>query len=287
MSTKKAFMSQIQVTKYSGETQPYDESKLRQSLKSAGATQDTIDQIAKNISELLYDGISTQKIYAEAFRQLRQDSSRSAGRYKLKEALFELGPTGYPFEIFIGELLNRHGYETEVGVTMKGDCVPHEIDVVAKKDDEFLMVECKFHNRNQHHCNIKVPLYIHSRFLDIKGKWSQQPGHKFKVHRGFVATNTRFSSDAVTYASCVGLQLLSWDYPKREGIKELVRKYNLHPVTCLSSLSKDDKSLLLEKDVIFCRQIWEDKEILKSAGINPRRVNNIAKEAGEICNHQP
>jgi len=280
-------MPEIKVTKYSGETELYDESKLRHSLSSAGAESHTIDQIAKSIREQLYDGISTQKIYAEAFRQLRQDSSRTAGRYKLKEALFELGPTGYPFEIFIGELLNRHGYETDVGVMMQGDCVSHEIDVVAKKDGEFLMVECKFHNRHQHHCNIKVPLYIQSRFLDIKEKWSQQPGHKFKVHRGCVATNTRFSSDAVTYASCVGLQLLSWDYPKREGIKDLVKRYNLHPVTCLSSLEKEEKALLLEKNVIFCRQIWEDKEILKTAGINPRHVNKIAKEAAEICNHQP
>lgn len=280
-------MSQVQVTKYSGDTEPYDEEKLRHSLSSAGASLQIIDQIAKNIREQLYDGISTQKIYSEAFRQLRQDSSRTAGRYKLKEALFELGPTGYPFEIFIGELLHRHGYETDVGVMMQGDCVSHEIDVVAKKDDEFLMVECKFHNRHQHHCNIKVPLYIQSRFLDIKEKWRHQPGHKSKVHRGCVATNTRFSSDAVTYASCVGLQLLSWDYPKREGIKDLVRQYNLHPVTCLSSLTKDDKDLLLEKDVIFCRQICEDKEVLKTAGINPRRVNKIAKEAAEICNHQP
>ena len=279
-------MEHVHVTKYSGESEPYDESKLRASLSSAGASPQIIDQIAKNIREQLYDGISTQKIYSEAFRQLKKDSTSSAGKYKLKEALFELGPSGYPFEKFIGELFNRQGYDTNVGITMPGDCVTHEIDVIALKKDEFLMVECKFHNRSQHHCNVKVPLYIQSRFLDIKEKWSHQPGHKFKVHKGCVATNTRFTTDAVQYASCVGLRLLSWDYPKREGIKDLVRQYNLHPVTCLSSLNKDEKALLLEKDVIFCRQIWNDKEILKTAGINPRHVNKIAKEAAEICNHQ-
>lgn len=280
-------MSQIHVTKYSGESEPYDESKLRNSLSSAGASPQIIDQIANNIREQLYDGISTQKIYSEAFRQLKKESTSSAGKYKLKEALFELGPSGYPFEKFIGELFNRQGYDTEVGITMPGDCVTHEIDVIARKEGEFLMVECKFHNRSQHHCNVKVPLYIQSRFLDIKGKWSHQPGHKFKVHKGCVATNTRFTTDAVQYASCVDLRLLSWDYPKREGIKDLVKRYNLHPVTCLSSLKSDEKNLLLEKDIVFCKQICDDKKILQSAGINPRHVNRIAKEAAEICNHHP
>ena len=280
-------MSQIDVTKYSGEREPFDESKLRQSLKSAGAKPATIDQIVGNINGLLYDGISTQKIYKEAFRQLHSDSQSTAGKYKLKEALFELGPTGYPFEIFIGELLNHLGYETNVGVIMQGDCVTHEVDVLAEKGDEFLMVECKFHNRSQHHCNVKVPLYVQSRFLDIKGKWSHQPGHASKKHQGCVATNTRFTTDAVTYATCAGLRVLSWDYPKREGIKDLVKQFNLHPVTCLSSLNNNEKDLLLEHKLIFCKQICDDKSILKKAGINPRHVNKIAKEAAEICNHYP
>ena len=280
-------MSQIHVTKYSGETEPYDESKLRHSLSSAGANPDTIDQITQSIRDQLYEGISTQKIYTEAFRQLRADSQRTAGRYKLKEALFELGPTGYPFETFVGELLNRQGYTTDVGVIVAGNCITHEIDVIAQKDNEFLMVECKFHIRNQHKCGVQVPLYIQSRFLDVKGQWSRQPGHKNKTHKGWVVTNTRFSSDAEAYATCIGLKLLSWDYPKKDGIKDLVKRYNLHPVTCLSSLEKNEKVILLEHNVIFCKQICEDKQVLKSAGINPRHVNKIAKEAAEICNHQP
>jgi Holliday junction resolvase-like predicted endonuclease len=279
-------MASVHVTKYSGETEIYDESKLRRSLKSAGADPVLIDHIAEKIQNILHDGISTQKIYREAFRLLKSESQRTAGRYKLKEALFELGPSGFPFERFIAELLNRLGYQTEVGVTVRGDCVSHEIDVIAQKDNSYLLVECKFHNRNDNRCNVKVPLYIQSRFQDVKRNWSSLPGHKNKTHKGWVVTNTRFTSDAEKYGTCVGLELLSWDFPRNNGIKDLVTQLNLHPVTCLSTLSKEEKVLLLKHNIIFCRQICEDKNQMKWAGINPRNVNRIAKEAEEICNHR-
>jgi Holliday junction resolvase-like predicted endonuclease len=279
-------MKQVQVTKYSGESEEYDESKLRSSLKNAGAEPVLVEYIVNLIREKLYDGISTKKIYQEAFKLLKSESNRTAGRYKLKEALFELGPTGFPFEQFIAELLNRLGYKTEVGVTVQGDCVTHEIDVIAEKDDHFILVECKFHNQKENRCNVKVPLYIHSRFQDVKRNWSSQPRHKNKSHNGWVVTNTRFTADAEKYGLCAGLELLSWDFPKRNGIKDLVERLNLHPVTCLSSLSDEEKKLLLDHNVIFCKQIYEDKNVLKAAGINPRNVNSIAKEATEICNHQ-
>ncbi|MDZ7695003.1 MAG: ATP cone domain-containing protein [Balneolaceae bacterium] len=80
-------MTPSTVTKASGDKEPFDENKLRRSLKSAGADEQIIDQIAAAINDMLYDGISTQKIYNEAFRKLRQYSNRSAGRYKLKEAI--------------------------------------------------------------------------------------------------------------------------------------------------------------------------------------------------------
>ncbi len=245
-------MSPVHVTKYSGEIEEFDESKLRYSLKNAGADQQTIDQIANRIQDELYEGIPTQKIYKEAFQLLQVKSLQSAGRYKLKEALFELGPSGYPFERFVGELLHRLGYKTEVGVVVKGECVSHEIDVIAHNDREYIMVECKFHNRNDNHCNVKVPLYIHSRFIDVKKNLYDLPEHKNKIHKGWIVTNTRFTSDAKVYGLCVGLKLLSWDFPKKNALKDLVERLNLHPVTCLSSLSNEEKSQLLENDIIFC-----------------------------------
>ena len=295
-------MTTVNVTKASGGQERYEESKLRhslaprnatkwppeargipQGLASAGAGEQIIDHIAGAVSEMLHDGISTQKIYKEAFRLLRNYSDRSAGRYKLKEAILELGPTGYPFEKFVGELLSRLGYQTQTGIVVEGNCVSHEIDVIAEKDKEHLMIECKFHNRKGHKCNVKVPLYIQSRFKDVETKWSTRPGHENKYHRGWVVTNTRFTDDALQYGKCIGLKLLSWDYPKNEGLKDLIGRVNLHPITCLSTLTKEEKQLLLGKNVVFCMQLCEDEKVLNHIGLNPRKKNQVLKEALDIC----
>jgi Holliday junction resolvase-like predicted endonuclease len=276
-------MAPVRVTKYSGNTQRYDESKLRQSLKNAGTPQQTVDTIVNSIGDILYEGIPTQEIYKEAFKYLQTVSERSAGRYRLKEALFEFGATGFPFEKFVAELLKRLGYETEVEIIAQGDCVSHKIDVIAQNDDAYLLVECEFQNRDENRCNIKVPLYVQSRFQDLKRHWSDQTENSDKIHKGWVVTNTRFTYDAKEYGTCVGLKLLSWDFPRKKGIKDLVTYLNLYPVTCLSSLTRDEKNQLLSHDIIFCSQICDDKKRLEAAGINPRQVNRIAREAEEIC----
>ncbi|MEX0944747.1 MAG: restriction endonuclease, partial [Balneolaceae bacterium] len=258
--------------------------KLRNSLASAGAQKELINEISQSIDKMLYEGIATQKIYREAFRQLKSASQKSAGRYKLKEAILELGPTGYPFEKFVGELLNRMGYQTEVGVIVKGECVSHEVDVLASKGNEYFMVECKFHNRKENICNVKVPLYIQSRFLDLKKNWMSQPGHENKVHKGWIVTNTRFTQDAEQYGECVGLKLLSWDYPLKNGLKDLITRVGLHPVTSLSSINKKEKEMLLERDVIFCTQLNENPDHLSKIGMDNRKAGRVLKEVAAICN---
>lgn len=276
-------MAPVHVTKYSGNSETYDESKLRQSLKKSGASDSHIIETVNRIQGILHDGISTQDIYKEAFKSLRSFSKRSAGRYRLKEALFELGSAGYPFEKFIAELLSQLGYETELGVTVLGKCITHDIDVIAQNDDAYLLVECKFCSRDEQRCNVNVPLYVQSRFQDVKQNWSDGTETTDKIHKAWLVTNTRFTYDAEEYGNCVGLKLLSWDFPRKQGIKDLVEFFNLYPVTCLSTLTKDEKNQLLSHDIIFCRQIADDKNRLEQAGINPRQINRIAREAEEIC----
>lgn len=277
-------MSSVNVTKASGEKQAYDASKLRKSLANAGAQKEIIHEISKSVEDLLYEGIPTKKIYREAFRQLKSSSQKSAIKYKLKEAILELGPTGFPFKKFVAELLNRMGYQTEVGVIVKGECVNHEIDVLASKDNEYYMIECKFHNRKENTCNVKVPLYIQSRFLDLKKNWMDLPGQKRKVHKGWIVTNTRFTLDAEQYGECVGLKLLSWDYPANNGLKDLITRVGLHPITSLSSINRQEKEMLLAMDVIFCTQLHQNPDHLNKIGMDNRKAAKVRKEVEAICN---
>ena len=271
------------ITKASGEKAPFSPTKLRQSLERAGAGLAIVDLIIDEIEKQLVDGMSTKKIYSQAFSMLRKHSKPVAGRYKIKQAIMELGPTGYPFEKFVGEILKHQGYRTKVGVIVQGNCVTHEIDVEAEKDNKHFMVECKFHNRQGYKCDVKIPLYIRSRFEDVKTQWEKRKGHATKFHEGWVVTNTRFTEDAIRYGKCSGLILIGWDYPQQGSIRDRINLSGLHPVTCLTTLSKAEKQKLIDKMIVLCKELCERPEILEEMGIAPSRVSKIIEEGTQIC----
>jgi hypothetical protein len=277
---------QITITKYSGESAPFDGEKLRLSLKRSGAADKVIDQVVTQVEGILYEGISTKEIYKKAFSLLRKKARPSAARYNLKKALFEFGPTGFPFELFVAELLNAKGFKTKTGQLVQGHCVQHEVDVIAIKGEAHFMVECKFHSSQGRRCDVKIPLYIQSRFKDVEAAWLEQPGHNINFHQGWVATNTRFTSDAIQYGKCVGLYLLSWDYPFNNALKEWVSETGSHPVTCLTTLSRKEKQQLLESGIILCRQLCEKPETLNQLALTESRRRKVLEEAGGVCDIQ-
>jgi hypothetical protein len=127
-------MKNIQVIKSSGELVEYDRDKLKSALLRSGADKANLDKIIKLIEKKLYNGISTHKIYQLSYKILKSVSKNIAGKYKLKKAVLELGPSGYPFERFVARLLECSGYKVEVGVVVPGQCVTHEVDVIGLKE---------------------------------------------------------------------------------------------------------------------------------------------------------
>ena len=276
-------INNISIQKRSGENVLFDENKLRTSLEKSGAQRHVIELVINEVNTILYPGITTKEIYTKAFSILRKLARPSAARYKLKKALVELGPTGYPFEKFVGEILNLQGYDTQVGVMVEGNCVKHEVDVVAENKEKKLMVECKFHADQNRSSDIKVALYIQSRFKDVESKWLHNTTDKNKTYEGWVFTNTRFTTDAIQYANCIGLNLVSWSYPLNNSLRELINKTGLHPITCLTTLTKKEKDELIGKEKILCSELNKNPNLLNDLGISNRRQKLILEEANQVC----
>ena len=277
-------MNRVEIIKASGEKATFKIEKLIASLRKAGASAELASNIATKIQGSLFDGMTTKEIYKKAFSRLKKSSRPTAARYKLKKAIMELGETGYPFEKFVAALLASEGYETQVGVIVQGHCVTHEVDVIAQNDNHHYMCECKFHNQQGRHCNVKIPLYIQSRFKDVEKAWQKKQGHETKFHQGWIFTNTRFSTDAMQYGKCVGLKLISWDYPENDGIKDRVDKFGIHPVTCLTTLTSKEKKTLIELDKILCMDLCNSPNLLQKIGVSENRYQKILREATDLCN---
>jgi len=272
----------LDIIKSSGEKVKFSLDKLRASLKKTGADKETIDQIIDKVRDELYQGISTKEIYNRAFALLKKKKRYFASKYKLKKAIYELGPTGFPFENFIAAIYKYSGYDTAVGKILQGKCVKHEIDVVAHKNGNTTIMECKFHSEEGQNCNVKIPLYIAARFKDVKEHWDSKP-HETYLNEGWVVTNTRFTEDALRYGTCAGLKLLSWDYPKENALKDKIDRLGLYPITVSTLLSNREKQFLLSRDVVLCRELIHDNFFLDHLGVSDVRKERILNEMSQLC----
>jgi hypothetical protein len=268
----------IRIRKASGETEAFDPRKLMASLMKSGADQKVAGEITEKIEDWLTEGATTKGIYARAYALLKQQSKPNALKYNLKQALLELGTTGYPFEKLVGEIFRRQGYHVEVGIFVEGRCISHEMDVVATNQHQQIIVECKYSQSQGKHVGIQVPLYVRSRVDDIVLRRKEMEEYKHLTFTGCVVTNTRFSEDSLEYAQCAHLKLLGWDYPAGNGLKDLIEKLDIFPVTILKTLTKSEKQQLADLGIVTLEQLRNNLSILGNLNINPRRYSELLKE---------
>jgi hypothetical protein len=237
----------VKVRKADGTLQDYSEEKVRNALKRAGADEELINHITEHIKNELHEGITTEQIYSHIFAMLKGKSSHLVARYNLKSAIMELGPSGYPFEQFVGGILKEKGYSVKVGTTVPGECVYHEIDVIAEKEGKRVMIECKFHNSPGTKSKIQTILYTYARFMDVSMH------HEFQ--EAWLVTNTKVTSEVIDYAKCKGLTVIAWDYPNESSLRKMIEDSNLHPITAVENLSQARKLELISQGIVFAKDL--------------------------------
>ena len=264
------------VLKASKLTEPYSEEKVLQSIIRAGIPQKLHSDVLNHVNSKIYDKIPSSEIYGHVVEFLgASEFPYSRSKYSLKQAIMDLGPTGYPFEDFISELFIAQGYSTEVRQVLQGRCISHEIDIIAKKENNSIAVEAKFHNSVGIRTDVHVPMYTKSRFDDIREKHS--------LTSAWVVTNTKATIDAISYAECAGMKIISWSYPEKESLRDLIESIGLHPITILSTLSPEHKISLLEKHIVRCKNIHDNPDILNVLNLNYEDRKKVLDEISYIC----
>ena len=357
--------SEFSITKSSGESELFSADKLRGSLLRSGADQEVVEEIVEQLYSWLQDlnlhkdlntnpesssaggkdfglagrkgSITTRMIYDRAFQLLRRMTVGNAARYKLKKAMMELGPTGHPFEHFVGQIYKILGCDVEVGQVLDGLSVTHEMDVIATRKvvnihdlnsgralggknelgltpeqiiatpediNKYLkvaseseskseetkfprlhqhLVECKFYISTGKNANVQVPLYVRSRINDIVYLRLGQAEYSGYSFSGGIVTNTRFTEDAIAFGESAGLKLLSWDYPRGAGLREIIDRERIFPVTVLTRLTVAQKQLLMERGIVICRQIAEDESVLDVLGLDGAKRRKVLEEVRQVA----
>ncbi len=266
------------IIKADGTKEAFDPVRFATSLRRAGAGEHAAERIAETIMTTLVPGVTSREIYARAFALLRREARPVAARYALRRALLELGPTGHPFEDFISHLYQAEGWQVETRKIMKGKCVSHEVDFYASHKDknEFLAAELKYHNDPSYKTDLKVALYVKSRFDDISS--CDASARSCPIDRGILITNTKFTSEAIAYAECSGVELLGWGYPMENSLFMRMSRAKIYPITAVTELSRSEKRLLIENRTVAVDQILEDRRLLDPLRLSSERVGELLAE---------
>ncbi len=275
----------FEIIKASGQTEEFNIQKLVDSLIRSGASEDIAMDIARQVESQIKPSMRTKHIFRIARKMLRRYSKAADMRYSIKKAIYMLGPAGYQFEKYFAGILRKYGYSAETNRFLKGYCVTHEVDIFAVRDTIGAMIECKYHSNGGNPTDVKAALYVYSRFMDIKKAYELNHETRVSIDRGWLVTNTRCTSDAIKYANCVGLKIISWKYPDENSLERMIENKKLYPVTILSSMKKASLDILFKNDIILARDIADmDEQIfMKRSGLDMAAAKTLKREADELC----
>lgn len=267
------------ILKADGTHEIFDPVRLVSSLRRSGAGEHIAEHIAEKITGTVVSGMTSREVYSRAFALLRKESRPVAARYALRRALLEFGPSGHPFEDFISHLYQVEGWQVETRKMIRGHCVEHEVDFYASHPGQntYLAAELKYHNDPNYKTDLKVALYVKSRFDDI---FSCHPETRAcPIDRGILVTNTKFTSEAVAYAECAGVELLGWSYPMHDSLLIRMSRAKVYPITTLTGLSRGEKRLLIDAGVVAVDEVVRDRRALDVLRLSPGRVGDLLAEA--------
>ncbi len=266
----------VTVVKATGEKEQFSEEKVLHSIRRAGIPRELEEQVLAHIKTKLYENIPTSEIYQYITTFLGNSHPHAKAKYSLKQAIMALGPTGYPFEDFVTEIFKTQGYTTQTRTIVRGKCITHEIDVIAQKNKEKIMVEAKFHNLPGTKTNVHVSLYTKARFDDVKGT------NKFTS--AWLITNTKITTDAITYAQCNNIRVIGWSYPEQGNLRDLIEQARLAPITTLTFLSQGQLQKLLEHNIVLCKDLCTNPSLLNLLPISDSKKGDILSQAAFVCN---
>ncbi len=274
----KIMPKQIYVIKASGQAVPFNSNKVKATCIRAGASKKLAEQVVKKVREQLRNGMRTRDIYRMVLNALAaiDEGQIINHRYRLKESIMLMGPAGFAFEIYVGKILEKYGYDVEATRSqVNGKCVKHEIDLIAKSNltNERYMIECKYHNFPGIYTGLKESLYTHARFLDLSDVFNNE----------MLVCNTKVSDDVITYAKCIGQKLLCWRFPHDKGLENMIEEKGLYPITILGLRTQELEALSQNKFMLARDLLTADlNQLSRKTNISYTRLQRLQNLVRQI-----
>ncbi len=243
-----------------------------------GASREVADQIAQKIEGTLYEGIKTREILRSIFALMRKRKPAVKHLFDLKRGISLMEPKP-EFEAFVRVILAHSGFVVQPNIILRGLCGEHEVDAVASKDGLTYLVEAK-HHINYHALTGLDESRIARAIIEDLTDGYKQGATSIKIDRAMIVTNTRYSEHAVVYGGCRGIVQVGWDSPAGFGLREMVEKYRLYPLSCLRGVSTETRQRLVEVGIVLIKQLLEqDSHYLeRRIGLSQQEVLSLIEK---------
>jgi Holliday junction resolvase-like predicted endonuclease len=267
------------VTKADGSRQLFDREKVVKTCLRMGANRRIAFEVADEVEARLYDGIPTRTVLQMIFRLLRKHKSTIRHFLDLKKGL-SLMNSKPEFEKFVQILLSHHGFEVSPNQIIRGKCVGHEVDAIARKDGITYFVEAK------HHSNYHTPTGLdESRIaravLEDVTEGFVLGKNDLKIDRAMIVTNTRYSEHARRYGKCRNMLQIGWSSPKTLGLQNMIEEKKLYPLSCIKGLNNETKMKLVNSGIVLMKQLVEEEpsKLARETGISREILKKIIEKA--------
>jgi len=264
------------IFKADGRKVRFNPNKIISTCMRAGADRKTAQKILKKVRYDVFRDMGTSDIYKLVLQAISEekDSVGLHRRYQLKDSIMNLGPSGHIFENYVAYLLPYYDLKvSKTRVNIKGICVMHEIDLIGVSNSGEFMIECKHNSHRGAFVGLKETLYTHARFLDTSPRFLGE----------IIFCNSKISSNAKKYASCIGQQVYSWRYPSEKSLEKIIEKNKLYPITILNLSAKEldifyGINLIVAKDLLK----YDEIELSHKTGLNLKRIRVLQETIKQI-----
>jgi len=247
------------VTKADGSKQLYSREKVEKTCLRMGVDEDVAKEVAERIERSLYFGIPTNKLLQMIYRALQKYKPAVRQLYDVRKGI-SLMDSKPEFELFIQTLLGQNGFDVNPNQILRGNCVEHEVDAIAKKDWVTFFVEIK-HHFGYHTLTGLDESRIARAILEDVAECFALGKIDLKIDRAMIVTNTRYSEHAQRYGKCRNILQIGWDSPQDNNLRSMIEKKKLYPLSCLRSLKHEARARLVNCGVILIKQLAEEDAV--------------------------
>jgi len=272
----------ISVTKADGTKQPYRREKIVNLCLKMHAPLHVAERVADKLEERIYDGIETKEILRIVFSYLRYYQPTVRYQIDLRRAI-SLLRSKPDFERFIQLLLQELGYKVLPNLIVKGRCVEYEIDSIAIKGEETVLVEVKHHLDYHTYTGLDVCRNARATYEDLTEGYSLG-FNRFNITKAIVVSNTKFSEHAIQYANCRSIACIGWKFPVGKNLGNIIEEKRLYPITILKSLKRNYKEKLADNGIVLLNQLtmYDIDELQRKTKVPKEELKKLINESKEI-----